>query len=396
MKLRDIYLIPLFWCLGISSLAYQALAVVRWSNGRKKYRFPPAAKWLFAYVIVYLVSLLANFADADGQRWISSLYNWTFWVMGLLLINYIFNLDHLDISADLEKPARLMLLLMGTVALVTFFLQEAQSIPSILGIAFDAQGFPPLIRDTLELKIFASDWFDGHSSIRNSIFSPYSTATAAMGMLLLSLAIIREKLVSWQFGLYFFLTLLVVLSTYSRLSVACLFAFLILLATIRLPFGLVLIGSVITAIAVGLMLSLFLEIWQDMNELRAGSSSVRFLMYEETIKLAMREGPLWGVGVKSRDVFFIPLGSHSTYLGVLLKTGMIGLFCMIMFQLSILQLYGRALTSKFSAGEPLIAMLTAMILFLAFEDLDAAQPLCFLYFYVLAIYLRLASRGQND
>ncbi|MFC6670556.1 hypothetical protein [Marinobacterium aestuariivivens] len=124
------------------------------------------------------------------------------------------------------------------------------------------------------------------------------------------------------------------------------------------------------------------------NELRGGSSSIRFNMYAETFRLTMESNPIYGIAVKPRDYFFIPLGSHSTYLGAFLKTGVIGMLCLIYFNLKFWKSYfSIVLKPKSQAMSNTTAALCALSIFFSLEDLDAAQALSFLYFVLVGTHI---------
>ena len=57
---------------------------------------------------------------------------------------------------------------------------------------------------------------------------------------------------------------------------------------------------------------------------RGGSNEARFEVYTRSINKAWTESPLIGIGIKYMVDGFIPYGSHSTYIGVFYKVGIIG------------------------------------------------------------------------
>ena len=104
---------------------------------------------------------------------------------------------------------------------------------------------------------------------------------------------------------------------------------------------------------------------------RPGSNRARIMLYENTIKRVLLESPLIGIGIKYTDPqTHLPYGSHSTYIGLFFKAGIVG---------AILYLIGfsQILTGIFSLYKnssqkyPIYIMVLAYFGFLIFADIDS-------------------------
>lgn len=73
------------------------------------------------------------------------------------------------------------------------------------------------------------------------------------------------------------------------------------------------------------------EIWSRLVYIitsRQGSSSTRINLYLSTLHKVLNESPIIGMGIKypNPDVYNLPFGSHSTYIGIFYRTGLLGTF----------------------------------------------------------------------
>ena len=120
---------------------------------------------------------------------------------------------------------------------------------------------------------------------------------------------------------------------------------------------------------------------QSLLGMRAGSNSMRMLIYQTTLKTMWEQSPVIGVGIKSLlEGTSFPLGSHSTYLGVFFKAGIIG---GLLYLISIFGLAGKKLLSNDPHRYAVIGKLCmlAVLLLMVFEDIDGANW-CICIFYI--------------
>lgn len=121
--------------------------------------------------------------------------------------------------------------------------------------------------------------------------------------------------------------------------------------------------------------------------LRQGSTTGRMNLYKYTLDQLYGVDWLVGKGIKPRvDVFVIPIGSHSTYISLVFKTGIIGFMSFMSFQFVVLWRWLK--TKPYVANDPRLftlwrvlgATMIAMGMWMLTEDIDAPQFLAFLYF----------------
>lgn len=131
--------------------------------------------------------------------------------------------------------------------------------------------------------------------------------------------------------------------------------------------------------------------------LREGSTTHRFDLYEYTVLAVLDRSPLLGLGIKPRILEFnIPIGSHSMYLGALLKGGVLGLAFFLGWLLVVAISWLAVLRRPLPGGSRALlaavgGAVGAMSFWMLFEDLDAPQLVAFVYFTLvgsLAVMIR--------
>ncbi len=386
---------PVFWLAGVSAVSFHLIIIlnsVKYLNKDSFKKIPVILLPLIVYVLFYSASVVLNSPLQTFDRIIASLYNLSFWIIGVLLVLILQRSRKEIIDEPVVKKgfAVISIIIFFTGLYCIFLAHHEYRIPSLLARFINVYSLPQLLIDSIDLKIFTSDWFDGGSSVRNAFLFPYATATAAVAMISFSYITLNEKPTSKTFLFWVLITFCCILSTYSRMLISLFLVYLLIIYVAEFKKNLR-----VTALILGLFLlivlgPLIITIWNQLNELRSGSSAIRFLMYQATFDKVMNENPFYGVAVKERGILFIPLGSHSTYLGSFLKTGILGLSSLIVYTSFIIIYFFREFLAKEVNRNRvrIITMLTVMIPFWMFEDIDAAQMLSVCYFFILGSYLR--------
>lgn len=136
--------------------------------------------------------------------------------------------------------------------------------------------------------------------------------------------------------------------------------------------GLVLLDKIIAAVNFAL-------------DARAGSTSTRFYIYTESMKRMLKEYPLFGFGVRDRINGGFPYGSHSTYISMFYRVGLVGgsLFLLIVM-IIIAKINNTPSVNKFMFLEKIsfIALYACFI----FEDLDGVDWSVAVFYALLGIF----------
>lgn len=386
---------PLWWLLGFNIFIYHFFAAYAYHDLLKKQGAPkvhPSLIFLSLYVVVYGVSLtFASFSsDSDFTRVIASFYNLTYWIMGLAILLVVFS-DSENFPSDIvSKFSSYVLLFVFVVSSLVymFLLNKGEvGVPSLLGIFMPLDSLPPLIGKSMTIQLLSQDWFSGEATPRLSIMSPYATAYGILivilsffvavdrfriSLLLVGLFLVVSSLS--RMALLFYLIFLFsicfsYLSTTSRRWLSLFFLFVSLILTVFL------FGSIV-------------EAWNSFNSFRQGSSDLRMLIYSMSWDVAMDQSPLIGLGIKPRDDYLVPLGSHSTFFGAVLKTGLIGVIFLCFFYISVVV---RALKCIFF-GSRIHALVglgsLVLVVYSMFADVDAPQLVSFLFFFFIGMLFK--------
>jgi len=135
-------------------------------------------------------------------------------------------------------------------------------------------------------------------------------------------------------------------------------------------------------------------ILQKFISLRAGSNSMRIFIYTKSLTQMLRESPIIGIGIKDLLAFqadgyamqYYALGSHSTYLGMFYKIGLLG---GTLYLLSLIAAFVPILKRREKDNSFLMLKICVLgaALMMVLEDIDGSNwSICL--FYLLLAFLR--------
>lgn len=390
---------PLLWAVGLSSIAYQAIVFYDFLRRRNKLRNPSKLQTLvLLYCALYLFSItFAAISGADSSRILAALYNLSIWFAGALSFGAtrIFDVEWLRKSARLTL---IFLLVTSIAAFLAFSNSGSVEFKSLIGSALGSINLPENLAANTNLRITASDWSTLGLGSRLAIMAPYPTALGMLGLVLVGLAAPAKwnarSLV--KFSPYIVIGFVLAYLCASRATMGSITVFVISLGVFlaaridgsaNFKIFVVLAGGASLIICALTLQQIAASAWSSINEVRAGSSSVRFELYALSVKSAWEQHPLIGFGVKERiAAYAIPLGSHSTIFGSMYKTGIIGFSLMcILFTYTAYKCVRTGLSSGSTYRAGVAAAVLAMLPLLVFEDIDAIPLVAFLFFISLGI-----------
>lgn len=388
---------PLAWLAGFSfvycHLIAFALLFILVLKGASSKQLPLLREnislFLLLYIISYVLSLTFAVIDAEPSRLVAGLYNLSYWLMALIIIFCVPRLIDFRDFRNICEQLYIPMMLMGLGAIFALFLWFSGYgqffLESALAKVIGSTGIPQL-DSSLHLEILRKDWIMGQAWPRTAVFNPYPNALAASCILLSAGFLIARG----KFGLTEISALCLVgvafLLSWSRSSFAILLALLFAYMFVR---GSVFVRTMMIISLLILLTTISLsEFVANMYLARAASSENRLDMY--LYGLSNLDGLEWlfGKGVKERVYYYkFPVGSHSTYIGTLIKGGLAGLFCLLGFVFSVLWLsVGLALKSRFKCrvANTFLAAFAFMAGWMVFEDLDSPQYVMFIYAVLIA------------
>jgi hypothetical protein len=405
----SLVLAPLWWFLGMNLFVYHLVAglffmtLIHESASRNRSLFiPPSVRQLLLLIAIYIISLGIHMGSGEKGRVLASCYNLSFWILGTLMVLAMSNAFRIRDIPWLRKHflvmacqvvlfagVMLFLVIRGTRSVI--FTTPLYALSGLVGSAQES-----LFDCTVQLVILQIDWWASWL-VRMNYLAPYPTQTGGtivlIMMMLLMAPAARTKSYALLRGGLFVGCLGAVLMTLARMSVtASLVSAFLSLALFQKK------HSVLRAFALSLMLLILIP-WilhglDWLLQFRKVSTEGRLSLY--LYSLNMLEGVDWiiGLGLKplADKAYNLPSGSHSTYLTLIFKTGILGLSVFLFFQISLwrrwLGLKSMALRDPETKGlwRAFGAVLMAMSVWMLTDDLDAPQIVVFLFFSIVGIF----------
>lgn len=405
----SIALIPLWWVTGLTLVVYQAIAfwvfiklVLVAKTNRVRLEIPRVIVFLFPFVLLLFLSLGFGLLEQERGRVIGALYSNLLWVMGMIMAFVVYHISSPTTHIRFARAALFPALVAGVLTIYGVYEWEVLGNYQDLRIetpVYAAIGKTayPLVNNSVRALILTADWYEQTLLPRSSVMGTYPVASAGLMMLFMGLLTLywlqKEKRGLGHLWVFIFVGLALTCFLYTN-SRGATFAALIALAGLWVMmtyrFGVVsLLGFFILMLAAWPSISAY---WDSLLQARNQSTGTRKELYEETIKYAMQNSPVLGVGVKPQEPgTAFALGSHSTYLSALIRSGILGMLALVLWQLYLIVISIRLL---FTVQEPFYRkqiaayafVIFSMTVFMVTEEVDIPQVLMFLYFIIIGLF----------
>jgi len=418
-----ILLIPVWWFLGIRFFIFHLTALLitikLFSQKRKnsqKILFPSELYMLSGFILIYILSLLINSPHIPIWRFFASLNNLSFWVMGILLIFTVYNSTSKEDIEKLLKPLRNFALITSAFVLPVFtyaiIANKYISIPSLLKNLLPKNLLQliniqaPLLYTHISLTIIGkSRLFHINPIQRAKGFNLWGTTFSGTMCLLIAMTLAyywnkkKKKELAFILSLEFF-------AIFTAISRNFIWLFLSLAVVLLIVY---LKKSLLLKLGPYVLIFLFLfflliplnQVKNTLINVRKQSFQWRLELYKITFNGAI-EKPILGHGYKPHPQKYpTTIASHSTYLGVLYKTGFVGLFFFLLFWIAVLRKWWsqKILFKENKSGYPLwffsgVAFIYGLLWMIG-EDLDVPPILAFIYFLIVGITLSLSKLQES-
>ena len=238
----------------------------------------------------------------------------------------------------------------------------------------------------------------GFTYPRVSIFAPYVNALGLMAVIIygiVSLSYISGYITlkkTFVIGVAMFFVAVMAGSRTGVLIIAVLFY-------MNIAYKMKIVGLILSVLVISTLLvfSYYNDLISLLLEARAGSTDTRLALYLFSLDLVLEYSPVVGLGQKPFIQFSIPIGSHSTYIGYVVKNGLLGLifvvfgFAFIFIDLLLSIIRGcsyRVYTS--------IVILLVMASLMT-EDIDAFELNALLFGILVGLYfIERKRKGLNE
>lgn len=153
--------------------------------------------------------------------------------------------------------------------------------------------------------------------------------------------------------------------------------------------------AIISVIVIGFVFKeQFMGIFSSVLSYRGDSNSTRMMIYTKSINKFLAESPIWGCGIK--EVISgtgLPYGSHSTYLGMFYKTGIVGgVLYLLATAIAVVKLIIQKDNTKFKIRITFCFLIIFALMIL--EDLDGANWNIVIFMSLFAMNFRNKLKEQ--
>jgi len=396
-----------WWVLGLNLFIYHIAAFFLFFQLLQKQRksssgtyFPSTAVLLLFLSAVYGFSILLHAPASQMSRVIAALYNLSFWFMGAALTAALANAFRLEDITKIVGAFKSISVTLAALTLVMLAVLVIRPDPIEMNTPLHGMakylGNTNLVKDSLVIRPLMNDWFASFSRPRLNLLAPYPTASAGLIMIVVFFlmidAVIQKKTRSVVWMVLLGLNLAALFLTLSRMSLLA-----VLMSTLFVWF----VGrrnlffwTALSLLGLLLLLPLLLPFSEWLMGLRGGSTSTRMNLYRYTLDQLNGVDWILGVGIKAREesAFSIPIGSHSTYISLLYKSGILGVALFIVFQAKLFMNWfslredARVRRIYFLFWRGFGYVFLGMGLWMITEDIDAPQLLAFLYFSLVGLF----------
>lgn len=240
------------------------------------------------------------------------------------------------------------------------------------------------------LSLYVNDWNNGVKTTRLLCFMEYKNCVGIFTLVNLPLAIRYIEKIHKSDVAYYLRYAVIILGSMVAIvysgSRICLIAYLLYVATIMVMIFKQKFGkrAVVVCILI-LMIAILFEFRDIFYELislynsRSASNSTRFRIYAQSISTVLNKNLLFGVGIKEY-IGSYPLGSHSTYMGIFYKNGLVGLIVFIFLLINSM----KVIFSKQISPIIRYSIIAFFIVFI-FEDIDGTNWIAYCFFALLGL-----------
>lgn len=388
-------LILVFWLLGGLPLVFQIIFIIGVLLVLKKIinnRHDFFVEMMVVLLLIQIISLSLSFRFDffNLERFFASYRNIANFC--LIIIGY-FLCSNRSFYNFFKKYSKSFFLLVCFLSLLAFAIGFIYKNDIVLGTFFSFFFDSSLFK----ISIVRMGWLGTLYYPRSLIFSMYPNGTALI--IFTSFIIFRVlnfKIFNNKIHFYYALFILGIISTGSR--IVLFFALLLYLIEFYRSYRKYLryFLSFVVLLIFFFHSSIF-DFLKDIYYSRLGSTNTRLKLYIDSVNFMIENSPIIGTGIKPRiyDIADgeLPVGSHSSIIGYLVKTGFVGflffssVFIYFIFKPLYHTLKIRA-SNFFIYFKRYFILISTSFLFIIFtlEDLDASEIVCFYTGIILYLY----------
>ena len=347
---------------------------------KNKLYFDSLSYFMIAFISIYLFSIIVNFVgnSYELERIFATINTFSIWVFSLF-----FYLIYKSIPIDFEKIKKVsfinycFLIILWFCSIIFYLITK---LPKF---------------EIYNRELYYTEWFGNMPVIRFVGFMDYPNLIIMFFMFFYPLFFsylkyFENKILKTTIMI---IGLFPILSSFSRSGYVIISTYLLIISiyfiyrkmnrNLFAAMSLFVLSVVILMIFYTNVYNGAVSVFQELLNAREGSNDSRIYLMAQSIRVTLVESPIIGMGIKITSLIGYPLGSHSTYVGLFYKTGIVGIiFGLLIFIIITLNiLFIRVNIDKTILK---ISILIMPLLFI-FEDIDGANWLMIIYFLVVAI-----------
>lgn len=407
-----IMLIPIFWVLGVKFIFFQVCALcifilnIRNEKLLENYKNNKEVKlftiFICGFLLCNIIAIIINPLNLQISEFISSLYHLSYWISGGILVIFIANTNDDISSFKLIKNAVYVLVIWQVIIYFISLIQwvsgdiwsERHGILYNMFGGFSGNNF---LSEVTSINLSYVDWVNDTFKYRFNGFYMYPATAGITTLYILCYfwdfnKLKGKKNIIVKYSIIIILCICIYF-TKSRMVYLCIVTGLCITGMLSIVNKRNIKYVFYTAIIITVFVIIIILSFDIVNKVilsRPASSSDRFNTYIYGIKTAMKY-PFFGVGDKfAVDGIYLLIGSHSTYINILVKSGFTGLFFIIC---SLCLVIRRIIINKKSIGcvKSRNLWFTTSFLFLTTciwmmtEEIDWPQITAFFFFMNIGI-----------
>lgn len=345
----SIILIPIFWILGVKFIFFQICAIsllvlnIKNKSIIKNFKRNKYNKLYIFFLIGFILSnIISVFINPLGFRrieFVSTFYHLSYWGAGIIITVYIVNsANEIKLFKAIKNAIYILALWQVLVFIISIIQWNIGDIWSERhGLIYYILPFMSknnFISEVTSINLFFIDWINNITKYRFNGFYMYPATAGITTFYILcylggfdKFKFIKNKSII-KYAIIIMLSVCIIL-TRSRMVYLCIlvgFLFTSILYVINKKNYKYMIYLITGLTIISLTLIFSLDIMEKIITARAASSIDRFSTYLYGIKTALSY-PFFGIGDKFKvEGVYLLIGSHSTYINILVRSGFIGLF----------------------------------------------------------------------
>ena len=376
---------PVFWLVGASPV--WGVLIIAWSCWWFRLH-----RYVVPFVCFFIWQLLSVLASFDGdwfqlERLAPILHNLIVYWLFVIGVSVGVSYNSVATIARLLSQALIGMFILSLGILYSYFFGGGAAEGVILKGLFGP------------VTYYRAGYFFSGSFPRITLLGSYPNSVAILVYLMFSICVVgyfsRAYVCSRRyFACLYLISFFLVVMAGSRVVGACV-AIMPVLFFINKP---ILRLCFVFLAPIFFLMLLYYDVFSLIGSMREGSTQTRFVIYQESLRIWYEKSIILGLGIKPKlpDVIYYPIGSHSSFIGYLVKNGVIGfLFCVVFIVYVVCRIARAFISPKNNFVCGFWGVIFLSLILWSVEDLDSFEPCALLFGLLLGFVFKITS-GRHE